>query len=259
MGTEPAELVTRPEGQAGDLCAGLAAAGLRPVERPMLVLEPLPGPDAAQRQLLLELDSFSHIIFISANAVRFGLDWIDAYWPQLPAAINWYAIGERTAALLEERGLAPLTPGQEMTTEGLLALPGLQAVRSARVLIVRGEGGRDSLRQALVARGASVDSLVCYRRRAPRLAADELLQILRDQRIRLVMLSSGEGLANFTALLPPDETTKLQELTVLVPSERVAAQARESGWSRVLVARNASDAEMLAAAKAWYSGEGRNK
>ena len=259
MATEPAVLVTRPEGQARELCAGLAAAGMRPLHRPMLVLEPVPGPDAAQRELLLTLDSFAHIIFISANAARFGLAWIDGFWPQLPAGIHWYAIGERTAAVLAERGLAPLTPGQDMTSEGLLALPTLQAVAGERVLIVCGVGGRDQLREQLGARGAEVQALVCYRRRAPTLPHGEMARTLRDEQIRLVILSSGEGLANFTALLPPDETTKLQALTVLVPSARVAAQARESGWSQVLVARNASDAAMLAAAQAWCSGEGRTE
>jgi uroporphyrinogen-III synthase len=259
MATEPAVLVTRPAGQANELCAGLTAAGFRPVTQPMLELLPLEQPDAASRQCLLHLDGFDHVIFISANAVRFGLDWIDGYWPQLPVGLHWYAIGERTAAMLSARGLAPLTPGDTMTSEGLLGLPSLQSVQGERVLIVRGVGGRETLRQALEARGAHVDSLVCYQRRPVALAPDALSAELEREAVALVLLSSGEGLAHFTALLPPGETTKLRELTVVVPSHRVAERAHALGWQRVRVADNATDDAMVEAARAWYAAEGNSE
>ncbi len=65
---------------------------------PCCELLPLPEPAAAQRQLVLELDQFRHVIFISGNAVRFGMAWIESCWPQLPAGPDWYAVGEATAA-----------------------------------------------------------------------------------------------------------------------------------------------------------------
>ena len=259
MPAEPAVLVTRPAGQAEALCSALAAAGLRPVPQPMLELLPLDEPDTASRQCLLHLDGFGHVIFISANAVRFGLDWIDDYWPQLPAGLRWYAIGERTAAMLSARGLSPLTPGKEMTSEGMLALPSLQSMQGERVLIVRGVGGRETLRQSLEARGAHVDSLVCYQRRPVPLAPGALGALLEREQVALALLSSAEGLAHFTALLPPGETTKLRELTVVVPSQRVADSAHALGWRRVQVADNATDDAMVEAARAWYAAEGNNE
>jgi uroporphyrinogen-III synthase len=259
MAADTGVLVTRPAGQADDLCAELSAHGFRPVAQPMLELLPLEQPDNASRQCLLHLDGYGHVIFISANAVRFGLDWIDGYWPQLPAGIHWYAIGERTAAMLSDRGLAPLSPGSNMTSEGLLALPSLQSVQGERVLIVRGVGGRETLRQSLEARGAHVDSLVCYERRPVSLEPAALAALLDREQVDLVLLSSGEGLAHFTALLPHGETTKLRELTVIVPSQRVAQQAAALGWRRVRVADSATDDAMVEAARAWSSGEGNSE
>ena len=259
MATDPAVLVTRPAGQADALCAALTATGFRPVSQPMLELLPLAEPDTASRQCLLHLDGFGHVIFISANAVRFGLDWIDDYWPQLPTGLNWYAIGERTAAMLSARGLAPLTPGDNMTSEGLLGLPTLQPVQGERVLIVRGVGGRETLRETLEARGAHVDSLVCYQRRPVSLSPGALAAVLDREGIELTLLSSGEGLAHFTALLPPGETTKLRELTVVVPSRRVAERAAALGWQRVRVADNATDDAMVEAARAWSAAEGSSE
>ncbi len=160
-------LVTRPAGQARGLCESLEEMGFGVHHQPLLVLEPLESLSADGRQHLLDLDLYRHIIFISANAVRYGMERIDDYWPQLPVGINWYAVGSSTAALLAERGLDPVTPGEDMSSEGLLALPGLAEVACERVLIVKGEGGRQALRQALVERGARVDERACYRRVCP--------------------------------------------------------------------------------------------
>ena len=85
------------------------------------------------------------MIFISANAVRFGLALVDDYWPQLPTGLNWYAIGVATAAVLARHGIAAITPRRFMSSEGLLAVPALQHVSDQRVLIVKGEGGRECL------------------------------------------------------------------------------------------------------------------
>ena len=153
-------LVTRPAGQAQGLLDALCAAGFGPVHHfPMLVLEPLEQLAPEQHQHLLDLDLYQHVIFISANAVRFGLERVDEYWPQLPIGINWYAIGDTTARLLQERGLEAITPGETMSSEGLLSRPELQSVEGQRVLIFKGQGGRETLRKTLVQRGARVDEL----------------------------------------------------------------------------------------------------
>jgi len=259
MAAEPAVLVTRPDGQADALCTRLSELGVRPIAQPMLALHSLDEPSLAARQQLLALDSYDDIIFISANAVRFGLDWIDSYWPQLPAGINWYAIGERTASQLSARGLEPLSPGSEMTSEGLLNLPSLANPDGRKVLIVRGEGGRETLRSRLEAGGAQVDSLVCYRRQPVSLPEGELSSLIDREQIRLALLSSGEGLANFTALLPHGETTNLALLTVVVPSQRVAEVAAKLGWQRVRVASSATDEAMVEAVQAWLSAEGSSE
>ncbi len=240
-------LVTRPAGQGESLAAALREAGHRVLLQPLLTLEALPQPEPAQRTILQDLDRYRHIIFISGNAVRYGLNWIDDYWPQLPAGVHWYGIGETTAALLRDRGLRVLAPAGDMTSEGLLQLAELQNVEGDRVLLVKGEGGRQRLRQSLESRGALVDELCCYRRGCPQLAVGELAQRLAQARVDTVLISSGEGLANLLRLLSQEETTNLSGVSLLVPSGRVAREAQAAGFTRVTTADNASDAAMLRA------------
>ena len=243
----PAVLVTRPAGQADGLCALLEDAGYRPVHCPMMVIEPLGKPDASQRALLQGLDQYQHIVFVSVNAVHCGLAWFDQWWPQLPTDALWYGMGESSANCLEQRSLKVLRPAGEVTTEGLLALPSLAAPKGQRVLVVKGEGGRDQLRQTLEQRGAQVDELVAYRRHPPSLKAGELAGIIRGGGCEALLLSSGEGLLNMVSLLNEVEWESLARAILVVPSARVAEIARTQGFETVVEARSASDEDMVGA------------
>jgi uroporphyrinogen-III synthase len=251
MGASSRVLVTRPAGQADTLLAALESLGFAPEHLPMLAidpLDPLPGPE---RQKVLDLDRYDHLVFISANAARIGLERIDELWPQYPLGQHYWAVGASTTRVLAASGLTAGTPATDMSSEGLLALPGLAALHGQRVLIVKGEGGRDLLASALRERGAQVDTLCCYRRAPAVHAPERVRELLLDPAVELVLVSSGEGLELLSGLLQPRENTNLAKLTLVVPSPRVVVLAQELGWRKILRAENASDDAMLAAVVAW--------
>ncbi len=253
-----AVLVTRPTGQGDSLCRAIAGRGWPVHHLPLLELQPLAALPAQQRARVLALDEFQHIIFVSANAVRFGMATIENYWPQLPVGLHWYAVGEGTARALAGHGVRAQVPGSEMSSEGLLQLPGLCQVQGQRVLLVKGAGGRGLLADELTRRGARVETLACYRRCAPRYAVGEFAAALQRWQIGVVLISSGEGLDNMLALLDQAETSKLQSVTLLLPSVRVAAAAAAAGFRHRVVADNASDEAMLRALAQWQSGSGED-
>jgi uroporphyrinogen-III synthase len=240
-------LVTRPLGQAGALCADLVSRGFTPHEQPLLDLQSLPALSPQCQQAIENINNYQHLIFISGNAVRFGMEKILARWPQFPKEIKVYAIGTSTAAILREYGIEDVysTKGATMTSESLLAIVSLQAVQGQNVLIVKGQGGRTALADTLSKRGAMVDNLSCYQRKCPPLAAGELARKITSWGIQLILISSGEGLRNMLTLLSPAETIKLCVVPLIVPSDRVAKMAEEAGFNRVHTAQNASDVAML--------------
>jgi uroporphyrinogen-III synthase len=250
-------LVTRPAGEAADtLCSAVQAAGFAVYSQPLLELHRLPSLPPVRRRMVLELDRYQHIIFISANAVHFGMALVEEFWPQLPVGLNWYAIGATTAARLEHFGITALTPGSVMSSEGLLSHAVLQDVKDQHVLIVKGEGGRDALVRELTQRGAVVDELACYRRSLPDLPHGELAERLQRWGIEVILISSGEGLANLQLLLSRTETSKLKHMGLIVPSQRVARLALDAGFDQVVTAENASDAAMLRALEESPPGTG---
>lgn len=242
--------VTRPDQQADRLIELLQNAGATVTHLPLLAIEPLPLT-AASRALLLELDRYQAVIFISSNAARLGAEAIFDFWPQLPEGIDWLAVGAATQTTLAQFDIAARTPDQGSDSEALLAMNALSAeqIEGKAILIVRGEGGRETLREQLQARGAKVDYLELYRRICPP-ATIEKIRSWNQPLPDLIVASSGEGISHLRAALA-GITLKLLDCPLLLPSTRLAQLARELGYRQPLVAENASDAALLAHILQW--------
>ena len=193
MRSKASVLVTRPSGAAPPLCEALSSRGYTAHHQALLELHKLAGNTPEIETCIDSLEHYQHLIFISGNAVHFGMQAILARRQRLPQGISVYAIGQATAKLLEGFGLSVICAGAEMTSESLLALQSLAQVEGQRILIIKGEGGRTSLRDTLGARGAEVDELPCYQRKCPQLPPGDLAAKIAQWNIDVVLLSSGEG------------------------------------------------------------------
>ncbi|MEH6557714.1 MAG: uroporphyrinogen-III synthase [Oceanicoccus sp.] len=245
-------LVTRPQGQADELVVSIEAAGGRAIHCPVIVIEPLADSDNVQRQQgkqrFMSLDQFQHVIFISSNAVKYGLQWIDQYWPQLPVDILWYGIGRSTTQLLQQEGV-PVSDTVElgaMNSESLLQQKSLQELSHQKVLIVRGVGGRDYLHSVLQQRGAVVEYAECYRRKVAA-ASTELIEKIKEHDINTVCLNSGDSVENFCQLVGSEHWSIIKDLLIVVPGARVAEIAGKKGFENVVCAENASNQAMITA------------
>ncbi|MFT7383261.1 MAG: uroporphyrinogen-III synthase [Urechidicola sp.] len=199
------------------------------VERPLLEFAGLPA-SAATRQRVLALDTYDHVIFVSQNAVTYGFDVLEAYWPQWPMALNWYGVGATTGTLLNDVGIKCQVP-DDYSSEGLLGLADLQVLTGRKVLIVRGqEGGREYLREALLQRGAEVDYLPVYTRRFCTYPQG-FRGTLQPSRLLAGVVFSGEGLRCLVSLMDWPKP----DLRLIVPSHRLQKLAMQLGFDKVNV------------------------
>jgi uroporphyrinogen-III synthase len=244
-------LVTRPAHQAEALCRLIADAGGEPVRLPAIEIAP-PADPAALARTLAHLDEFDLAVFVSPNAVRAALAHRDG---RLPPALALAAVGDGTQRALAAAGYADvLVPAARFDSEGLLALPALQAVRGRRILILRGDGGRELLADTLRERGAEVTYAECYRRRVPAAPDAAALARLAGGEIDVAVVTSSEGLANLLALGGDRARVHVLATPLVVMSARQAQAARALGFHAAIeVAARADDTAILAAVRAWQA------
>lgn len=240
-------LLTRPADESAALSDVLAQAGIFSSRLPLLEIEPIPVSDT-MCAAIQTLDRFCAVIVVSKPAARIGVELVSRYWPQ-PPALKWFSVGAATAQILEDSGLDASFPAEGDDSEALLELPGLRAVITqphARVLIMRGEGGRELLAERLRELGASVEYLELYRRGVPHYPPTALLDRIEAERLNGLVVSSGQGFEHLHQLAGA-AWPQLARLPLFVPSPRVAELARAAGAQTVVDCRGASAAALLTA------------
>jgi uroporphyrinogen-III synthase len=200
-------------------------------------------------------DAHDWTIYTSVNAVEASL----AMLPR-PSRCRVAAVGRATALALREHGIAvDALPEGRSDSEGLLAVGALANVAGQRILILRGVGGRELLREELSRRGGSVQVGEVYLRRQASPSSGALQELDRalgnDARALVVAVTSVEVLDGLLGFVPAASLERLRSATLLVPGHRVADAATGRGWmGAVVVARSAEDASMIEALEAHVAG-----
>ena len=226
-------VLTRPQSDSERLAVALKADGIDTVILPVMAISALPDGELKAPPML---DQHAVCIFISANAVRFGLAALLPRLTDSPGIVT-IAVGAKTRQCLAEQGIDAVMPHRP-DSEGVLAMAELGASQVREVVIVKGEGGRELLANELRQRGAQVTEWSCYRRCWPDVDLTPLAATLPP---RVFQASSGEVLTRLSELLAGEHSGDLFQSTVIVPSERVAAMASQLGWRTVICAQDASD------------------
>jgi uroporphyrinogen-III synthase len=272
-------VVTRPRDQAAQLARSIEQAGGVPLLFPLLEIAAAQDSEALQEQIS-RLAQFDLAIFISPNAVRygvgaireFGMDNVGAQFiarlervnraincaPTISSAINEgglspslkiATVGQGSAKALRELGISNIiAPTERFDSEGLLALPELQNVAGWRVMIFRGDGGREVLGDTLKARGATVEYAACYQRSKPQQDAQAWLDAKPDA----ITVTSSEALGYLWEMLDENARMALRDTPIFLPHARIAELAKQQGWRQVRLTGSGDDG-LLSALIAWAS------
>ncbi|MCC2956330.1 uroporphyrinogen-III synthase [Massilia sp. IC2-477] len=250
---ERAVVITRPRAQAESLAQAVTALGRRAVVLPLLEIAPL-ADTTLLRAALAQLPSYALVAFVSPNAV----DAAFAHLAGWPAGVAIGVVGEGSRAALARHGITdenttihcPPDPAHS-DSEHLLASLDLAAFAGRRVLIVRGESGRELMADTLRAAGAVVDTVAAYRRSVPALTpvlAAELSALLAQPNDWII--TSSEALRGLAALVrqldPAAGPARLAAQHLIVPHARIAETAQALGCSRVTLT-GSGDVRILAA------------
>ncbi|CAB3720711.1 hypothetical protein LMG24238_04869 [Paraburkholderia sediminicola] len=246
-------VITRPAGQSNELIAQLAAAGVAVLDFPLIDIAPVTD-EAPLRAALASLERYALVVFVSPNAVDHAFARSDAIWPHaLPIGV----VGPGSVQALARHGVAapaytiispPSVPDDDTArfdSEGLFAAIdtalGATSLEGKRVLIVRGDGGREWLADRLREAGAEVETVAAYRRLVPEPSIGGWARVhaLLAGAPHAWLLTSSEGVRNLYELaqehLTADEITQLKHADLVTPHPRIAQTARALGFDSITV------------------------
>ncbi len=285
-------VVTRPREQATELAKRIAQAGGRATLFPLLEVSPVLDSQPLHT-LISRLHEFNLAIFISPNAVRYGMEAIIAagkflspsplsssrFFPlvneknvgnnsgeknvgvsieqhnALPTTLKIATVGQGSARALRDYGVKNvIAPQNRFDSEALLALPELNQIAGWHVVIFRGNGGRELLGDTLKARGVKVEYVTCYQRARPHQNATVLLAANPDA----ITVTSSEALGHLWDMLDSMAKKRLAAVALFVPHARIAETAHKLGWSEVVPTEEGDDG-LIAGLIAWAERNASNR
>lgn len=241
-------LITRPQQQSEKLAAKLQKLGAFPIIFPAIEIIAT-DLDIALDGLPFPVSASDIMIFVSVNAVQFGLRKSDKLSRQLTTSVQLAAIG---ASSKEQLMLATsanvLSPRQKFDSESLLQLAEFDQVKGKNIIIVKGVGGRKELFESLTNRGAKVASLDVYQRRIPQYNNQPKL----PRTLHVSLFSSSESVDNILTIIPESFRSALLNSQVITGHPRIAAKVTSLGFKKLpIIADSPTDAAMLAALIDW--------
>lgn len=227
-------LITRPQQKLAKSVAAFRAAGI-PVTgvAPITICYDQEQIDQCKEQFAA---SAPHIAIVTSTFAAVKL----YNKGEFRSDTTWLAVGTSTASILRQNGFAVTVPTQQ-NSEGLLALPQLSSANSHRVVIIKGQGGRTTLRDTLLTRGFEVKEYLFYYRQ------ENTRPIQTDnwqwQAIKGIVATSGEMAEQLFRLYDSHSLCQRPWLTV---SERIADNLKAFGVKKVAVCSDASDSALSA-------------
>lgn len=246
-------IITRPLAQAAPLVEHVVALGREAIVFPLLEIHPLADTSSLQAALA-DVESYAMVSFVSPNAIDASFA-IRRDWPR---HVTLSVMGEGSRKSLAQHGvdshthtiISPHDP-EQTDSQTLLHALDLPALRDKKVLIIRGESGRELLADALRAAGAQVTQVAAYRRAAPELDAagrSQLKRLIESQNDWIITSSEAlRILVQMVRQLTNDVgVVKMQHQKLIVPHVRIAETAKMLGFSNIVLT-GSGDQSLLAA------------
>ena len=245
-------VITRPEHQSENIKHILEQAGAHVILFPLLAISP---PDNLEhsKHCLENITNYDLVIFISPNAVEEGLKWLNAASLK---EIKVASVGAKTSAqLTQHRIQVAFSPKENFNSEALLALPEMKSLGSGKkIAILRGEGGRDFLKNKLEQQGCKVDYIDLYKRICPQKELKTLRYHYENKHLDIILITSGTSIDHLFSLKEQNNMNDwLDDICLLVGSERIKQQVLNNTSHRgmLLASSNPSDENLYQKLLEW--------
>jgi len=234
-------LLTRPLNQVKPLETLVNERGHQALLFPTLKIEALKSAPLKER--------YDVVIFISANAVEYGLEVLSSLGHRHDQI---FAVGSATAKKLNDHGFqVDAFPQTKASSESLLAMPEVSELSDKDILIFRGKGGRETLKEGL-GKNNTVEYIEVYERTQCKVVSfhqASLTQFLKSDQ-GVITITSVENLSTLMAMveqMDADAFDLIKQYPLAVLSERIKTYAQSVGFNQVEVAPQTNDEGLVQA------------
>jgi uroporphyrinogen-III synthase len=225
-------LLTRPLTQVAALEALVTNSGHQPLLFPTLEIQALKAK--------VKCKHYDAVIFISANAVEFGLEILKKI---TYSAI--FTVGVATAKKLNDYHIeVDDFPKKNPSSEALLALDSVSCLRDKKILIFRGRGGRETLRIGFEKNDNTVEYAQVYDRVICSLSEQhqKSLDVFLSGSKGFVSVTSNENLDGLIVLAKQTgQLDSIKNYPLIVLSARTKSYAQTCGFQQIIVTPDISD------------------
>jgi uroporphyrinogen-III synthase len=184
-------------------CHLITACNGRSLLAPVLEIQPPLDPKPFE-SAMANLDSYDGIIITSSNGARALLAMISASGIANMAVPAIFAVGKKTATIIQKAGYAVTIPDQAAGGEDLAeAIKGWH-VSGGRFLFPQAEKGREEVVTILTGVGYRVDRVVAYRASPVDILPRLVMQALADGQVDAIPFFSANTARAFLQALPPE-------------------------------------------------------
>jgi uroporphyrinogen-III synthase len=248
-------LVTRESDKAAQTAREVAARGAVPVVFPTIEFAP-PADAGRLDEAIQRLASYDWVVVASQTGATVIADVAQRLGATL-AGPRWAAVGEATARVLREAGVAKVLVPSRRDAEGLLAAVLVAGAGAGRVFVPRAEGGREVVAAGLRAAGATVDDVVAYRTVTHRCDDGAIEALLSGPRLDAALFMSPSAFDGLVEILGTARVEALLEgVATIAIGPTTAAAMRAQGFEPALVPSEPSVKAALDALEGQASSSG---
>ena len=212
---------TRPQKTNLQLSDELKKSEIKLLSFPLTEIHPLNNYQIFDG-VIKNIKTYQHIIFISTNAVHFFLERVKKLSLQIPKNLIFSSIGPTTKLLLQKKLSVDVHfPIKTFDSEHLLKEKIYNNVEGQKILIIRGEGGRETLKNALEEKGGIVNYGECYVRKYVDIDLIQLKNDLVNYHHQFILFSSTNSAKHFIDQLHNIETGWLQNIKIIVNHKKI--------------------------------------
>jgi uroporphyrinogen-III synthase len=247
-------LVTRPPEQARAMVELIEQYGGTALCTPMIrILPPVDWRECDEQ--IGRLKEYAGVVFASANSAAKFLERASdrGKISELQAGPALYAVGKKTAGILERAGLATAFIPETFSGKELAVFFLGAKLAGARYLLPRGDHGREEIADALRAAGAEVVPVVVYRTIGPdEASATRVREALGARRIDVVTFASPSAVRHFVEILDPQLLEYVKSSVVVgAIGGTTADAAAQFGLPVQVVASTATGEGLVESLAAW--------